>query len=143
MRALALASGPLKRRNRRLNKRVSAIWACAGPPDVTSSPVAATFRAAFATDQDELLGVGMTTTSMADDADIAALTFEQALAELERIVAELESGEADLERAVDVYRRGAQLRAHCETKLKAAQMKVESIVLGADGSVRAEKADLA
>ncbi|MDE2355730.1 MAG: exodeoxyribonuclease VII small subunit [Alphaproteobacteria bacterium] len=80
---------------------------------------------------------------MADDADIAALTFEQALAELERIVAELESGEADLERAVDVYRRGAQLRAHCETKLKAAQMKVESIVLGADGSVRAEKVDLA
>jgi len=67
---------------------------------------------------------------MTEDADIAALSFEQALTELERIVAELESGDADLERAVDVYRRGAQLRVHCETKLKAAQLKVESIILG-------------
>ncbi len=71
---------------------------------------------------------------MTEDADIAALSFEQALSELERIVAELESGDADLERAVDVYRRGAQLRAHCETKLKAAQLKVESIILGPPNS---------
>jgi exodeoxyribonuclease VII small subunit len=73
-------------------------------------------------------------TTMTEDADIAALSFEQALSELERIVAELESGDADLERAVDVYRRGAQLRAHCETKLKAAQLKVESIILGPPNS---------
>jgi exodeoxyribonuclease VII small subunit len=72
--------------------------------------------------------------TMTDDTDIAALSFEQALSELERIVAELESGDADLERAVDVYRRGAQLRAHCESKLKAAQLKVESIILGPPNS---------
>ncbi len=84
----------------------------------------------------------MTESPAADDADISTLSFEQALAELERIVSELESGEADLERAVDVYRRGAKLRAHCEAKLKAAQMKVDSILLDSDGAVRAEKADL-
>ena len=84
----------------------------------------------------------MTESPAADDADISTFSFEQALAELERIVSELESGEADLERAVDVYRRGAKLRAHCEAKLKAAQMKVDSILLDSDGAVRAEKADL-
>lgn len=72
--------------------------------------------------------------------DIAALSFEQALSELEQIVAELESGAADLERAVEVYQRGAVLRAHCETKLKAAQLKVETIVLGPDGAVGAQPA---
>jgi exodeoxyribonuclease VII small subunit len=81
--------------------------------------------------------------TMTEDTDIAALSFEQALSELERIVAELESGDADLERAVDVYRRGAQLRAHCETKLKAAQLKVESIILGPGGAAGVEPAAFA
>jgi exodeoxyribonuclease VII small subunit len=72
--------------------------------------------------------------TMTEDPDIAALSFEQALSELERIVAELESGAADLERSVDVYKRGALLRAHCEGKLKAAQLKVETIILGPGGA---------
>jgi exodeoxyribonuclease VII small subunit len=78
-----------------------------------------------------------------DEAQIAALTFEQALAELEQIVAELESGDADLERAVDVYRRGALLKAHCESKLKAAQLKVEKIIQGPGGVVSVEPAEFA
>jgi exodeoxyribonuclease VII small subunit len=41
---------------------------------------------------------------------------------------------------VDVYRRGAKLRAHCETKLKAAQLKVESIILGPAGAAGVEPA---
>jgi exodeoxyribonuclease VII small subunit len=78
-----------------------------------------------------------------EDPQIAALSFEQALTELERIVAELESGDADLERAVDVYQRGAALKAHCEAKLKAAQLKVEKIILGPGGAVGAEPAEFA
>jgi exodeoxyribonuclease VII small subunit len=78
-----------------------------------------------------------------EEAQIAALSFEQALLELERIVAELESGDADLERAVDVYRRGALLKAHCESKLKAAQLKVEKIIQGPSGAVGVEPAEFA
>lgn len=73
--------------------------------------------------------------------DIAALSFEQALAELEKIVAELESGQAPLERSIEVYERGAALKAHCETKLEAARLRVEKIVVGAQGTVGSEPAD--
>ena len=80
---------------------------------------------------------------MSQEPDIAELSFEQALAELERIVAELESGKAELERSVDVYRRGALLKAHCEAKLRAAQLQVEKIVLGPGGGVGVEPAEFA
>ena len=75
------------------------------------------------------------------DADIAALSFEQALEELERIVSELESGKAELERSIQVYERGAALKAHCETKLKAAQLRVEKIVMGPAGPIGVEPAE--
>ncbi|MDP3174435.1 MAG: exodeoxyribonuclease VII small subunit [Phenylobacterium sp.] len=71
---------------------------------------------------------------MADAADIATLSFEQALAELERIVAELESGQAPLERSIEMYERGAALKAHCEERLAAARLRVEKIVVGAQGT---------
>jgi exodeoxyribonuclease VII small subunit len=80
---------------------------------------------------------------MTEEADIAAMSFEQALAELEKIVAELESGKAELERSVDVYRRGALLKGHCEAKLRAAQLQVEKIILGPAGVVSAEPAEFA
>jgi len=70
---------------------------------------------------------------MAETADIAGMSFEQALAELEKIVAELESGQAPLERSIEVYERGAALKAHCEKKLEAARLRVEKIVVGAGG----------
>ena len=66
-------------------------------------------------------------------ADIAALSFEQALAELEKIVAELESGQAPLERSIEIYKRGAALKAHCEAKLDAARLQVERITQGPQG----------
>lgn len=74
-------------------------------------------------------------------ADIQGLTFEQALAELEKIVAHLERGDVALEDSIRMYERGAALKAHCETKLKEAQLKVDQIVLGPDGP-RAEPAKL-
>ncbi len=65
--------------------------------------------------------------------DVSALTFEQALAELETIVAELESGQAPLERSIEMYERGAKLKAHCEARLEAARLRVEKIVMGPQG----------
>lgn len=73
--------------------------------------------------------------------DISALSFEQALAELEKIVAELESGQAPLERSIEVYERGAALKAHCEAKLEAARLRVEKIVVGAQGTLGSEPAE--
>ena len=73
--------------------------------------------------------------------DISTLTFEQALAELEKIVSELESGQAPLERSIDIYERGAALKAHCEKKLEAARLKVEKIVLGSGGPQGVEPAE--
>ena len=66
----------------------------------------------------------------------ADLSFEDALAQLEKIVSELESGQAPLERSIEIYERGAALKAHCEARLKAAQLRVEKIVVGADGAAR-------
>lgn len=72
--------------------------------------------------------------------DLAALTFEKALAELEEIVQKLESGGAALEDSIALYERGALLKAHCETKLKSAQERIDKIVVAGDGSVRTEPA---
>ncbi|NBB17200.1 exodeoxyribonuclease VII small subunit [Caulobacter sp. SLTY] len=66
---------------------------------------------------------------MTDTADIDALSFEDALKELERIVQTLESGQAPLEESISVYERGALLKAHCEKKLEAARLRVEKVVL--------------
>lgn len=74
--------------------------------------------------------------------EIEALSFEQALAELERIVQQLESGEVELEKSIEIYERGAALRAHCEGKLKTAELKVEKIVKGEDGQPATEPAGL-
>jgi exodeoxyribonuclease VII small subunit len=72
--------------------------------------------------------------------DIAALSFEDALAELERIVRQLEEGRAKLDDAITFYERGTALRCHCETKLREAQAKVDRITVAADGSIGAEPA---
>jgi exodeoxyribonuclease VII small subunit len=56
-----------------------------------------------------------------------ALTFEQARAELERIVAELESGRASLEDALALWERGERLYRHCVAKLEAAEGRIEEL----------------
>lgn len=68
--------------------------------------------------------------------DIESLTFEQALEQLERIVQELESGQAPLERSIDMYERGARLKAHCEKRLEAARLKVERIRVAPGGEAQ-------
>jgi exodeoxyribonuclease VII small subunit len=66
-------------------------------------------------------------------AEVAGLSFEAALRELETIVTRLEQGEVDLEDSIALYERGQILKAHCEAKLKAAEGRLEKIVLGASG----------
>lgn len=66
-------------------------------------------------------------------ADIAKMSFEDALAQLEEIVRNLEGGDSALDDAIASYERGAALKRHCESKLRQAQARVEKISLGADG----------
>lgn len=69
------------------------------------------------------------------------MSFEEALAELERIVAQLERGDVPLADSIRIYKRGAALRARCEGQLKDAQLEVDQIVMGAEG-LRTEPARL-
>ena len=68
-------------------------------------------------------------------AENTELTFEDALRQLEKIVAELESGQAPLEKSLELYQRGAELKALCETRLEAARLQVEKISLSKTGAV--------
>ena len=76
------------------------------------------------------------------DTKIAAMSFEDSLAELEKIVRALEAGQGKLEDAIGAYERGAMLKQHCEAKLREAQTKVDKIVLTPDGAATTESADL-
>jgi len=66
-------------------------------------------------------------------ADIAAMPFEAALAELEAIVDKLEKGAVALEDSIALYERGEALKAHCDRLLKNAEMRIEKIALSVDG----------
>jgi exodeoxyribonuclease VII small subunit len=82
---------------------------------------------------------------MADPAlpsDIAAMSFEDALSELEQIVKRLEAGSGKLNDAIASYERGALLKRHCEAKLREAQARVDQIVVGADGVLTMEPVSL-
>jgi exodeoxyribonuclease VII small subunit len=70
---------------------------------------------------------------MAEANDIATMNFEKSLAELELIVAKLESGKVDLEESIKIYERGEALRKHCEAKLAEAEARIEKIVLSPQG----------
>ncbi len=63
------------------------------------------------------------------NADVKAMSFEAALAELEQIVGKLESGQAPLAESIVIYERGEALKSHCETLLKAAEARIEKITL--------------
>ncbi len=75
-------------------------------------------------------------------ADIAKLSFEEALQELEQIVKRLEGGTGKLDDAIQSYERGTLLKRHCEAKLREAQARVDKIVIAPDGSVTTEPAAL-
>ena len=66
-------------------------------------------------------------------ASVEGVPFEQALKELEAIVRKLEGGQGDLEASINDYVRGTELQKYCQEKLKAARLKVESILKTPDG----------
>ncbi|MBN2759071.1 MAG: exodeoxyribonuclease VII small subunit [Rhodobacteraceae bacterium] len=69
-----------------------------------------------------------------NDTPTEDMSFEAALAELEQVVTRLERGDVPLEDSITLYERGAKLKAHCEARLQAAQMRVEAIRLAEDGT---------
>lgn len=83
--------------------------------------------------------------AMAEDKippDIAKMSFEDALAELQTLVKSLEKGDSKLDDAIAAYQRGVNLKRHCEAKLREAQLKVEKIVISAEGTITKEAAKL-
>jgi len=68
---------------------------------------------------------------MTDEFD--ALPFEEALAELEQTVAQLESGNLTLEASLALFERGQRLATHCGRLLDQAQLRVE--ILTGDGEI--------
>ena len=72
--------------------------------------------------------------------DLAEISFEDALRELENIVSSLERGDVSLDDAIAAFERGTALKAHCQARLEEARMKVEQIRLPADGAPPSEAA---
>ena len=60
---------------------------------------------------------------------ISEMNFEIAMAELEKVVAQLESSQVALEDSIKLYDRGAELKKHCEKKLAEAEEKIAQIAL--------------
>ncbi len=74
-------------------------------------------------------------------ADIAKLSFEESLGELEKLVRQLEDGKAKLDDAIGAYERGSMLKRHCENKLREAQSRIEQITVGSDGQISTKPFD--
>lgn len=87
------------------------------------------------TDTSVQIGETVSATQAAIPSDVAAMSFEDALGELERIVRSLEEGRGRLDESISAYERGMALRRHCEAKLREARAKVERITVSADGAV--------
>ena len=77
------------------------------------------------------------TTTPEPHSDIAGLTFEKALAELEGIVQRLEQGKVDLEESISIYERGEALKKHCQALLERADARIEKITIAPDGRAAA------
>ena len=73
---------------------------------------------------------------MTTEANLAEVSFEKAVAELESIVARLERGDVALEESIAIYERGEALKKHCETLLSAAENRIEKIRLDRAGKAQ-------
>lgn len=65
--------------------------------------------------------------------EVGEMSFEEALRELEQVVGQLETGQVELAKSIDLYERGALLKKHCEAKLGQAQARIEQITLAENG----------
>ncbi len=71
------------------------------------------------------------------DAPIDGLSFDDALAALQKTVAELEAGGQPLERSIALYERGVALHERCARLLAEAELKVQQLVTRAGGALEA------
>jgi len=71
----------------------------------------------------------------------AEKNFENTLAELEKIIKELENGQVPLEKAVEYYENGIKLKRSCENILEKAKMKISKVETLADGEMKIVDAD--
>lgn len=69
------------------------------------------------------------------NADLGALSFEDALRELEGIVRKLESGDAPLDLSIDLYTRGEKLRAICTRRLADAEARIQKLTIDPSGGI--------
>ena len=69
------------------------------------------------------------------------LSFEAALSDLESIARQIDSGALTLEESINSYEKGIMLKNYCEMKLKEAALKIEKIVVSAEG-IKTEKVEL-
>lgn len=73
---------------------------------------------------------------LAADPAIAVMPFDQALAELQSVVARLESGGLALEESIELYERGVALHGHCARSLTSAELRVQRLVEGTGGRLQ-------
>ena len=64
---------------------------------------------------------------------VEEMSFEEAMAELDRVVTQMDRGEVTLEESIKLYERGKVLEKRCEAKLKEAEEKVEQLTLDTNG----------
>ena len=74
--------------------------------------------------------------------DIKAMSFEQAMAELEAITRKTESGQGTLDEAIAAYERGTLLRRHCAAKLDEAEAKIERVTRNDDGTLSTQPTEI-
>src|SRR5258708_8897722 len=67
---------------------------------------------------------------MSTDGDIAALTYEQALAELDTLIQRLEGGAVNLDEAIACYERASRLAQRCAELLDRTEQKITQLVVG-------------
>jgi|UniRef100_A0A7V3PST4 exodeoxyribonuclease VII small subunit len=72
---------------------------------------------------------------MANRNNTEKIDFEQALAELEKIVKQLESGNLPLEKSLELFERGVKLARQCKEKLSEAELKVNKLIEEKEGEM--------
>ncbi len=60
--------------------------------------------------------------------EIEKLSFEEAFAELEKVVQQLEAGDLTLDQAMTLFERGMALATQCNAQLDAAELRVQQLV---------------
>ena len=73
--------------------------------------------------------------------NVSKLTFEQSMKRLEEIIDNLESGNVELENAINLYTEGIKLQEHCKNKLENAKLKINKIVKDKD-KINTESVDI-